>query len=123
MNRIFRREFTTSIKRLEIYKNTGDFNNLITRSSNKPLLVDWTAEWCPPCKLLAPLLENVSQGNDSKVDLIKIDVDENVELAREYSITSMPTVIAFKSGKPVSKFVGAVNKQQLDSFVEHINKI
>ncbi|TIA85901.1 hypothetical protein E3P99_03848 [Wallemia hederae] len=112
-----KRLFSTSIARPVIHKDLS----VINKSTSKPLLLDFTAEWCPPCKLLAPLLENVSQGEDSKVDLIKIDVDENIPIAQQYGVSSMPTVIAVKNGEPISKFVGAINKEQLDQFVNHVS--
>ncbi|EOQ99464.1 hypothetical protein E3P89_02467 [Wallemia ichthyophaga] len=119
MNNLLRpvRRFSTSIYRQTIHNDL----NIINQNRNKVLLLDFTAEWCPPCKLLGPLLENVSQSETSKVDLIKIDVDENIPLAQKYGVSSMPTVIAVKNGEPVSKFVGAINKNQLDEFVNHVS--
>ncbi|TIA99712.1 hypothetical protein E3P92_02601 [Wallemia ichthyophaga] len=125
MNNLLRpvRRFSTSIYRQTIHNDL----NIINQNRNKVLLLDFTADFstqdlqCPPCKLLGPLLENVSQSETSKVDLIKIDVDENIPLAQKYGVSSMPTVIAVKNGEPVSKFVGAINKNQLDEFVNHVS--
>ncbi|KAJ1672123.1 hypothetical protein EV182_007281, partial [Spiromyces aspiralis] len=78
-----------------------------------PTLVDFYADWCGPCRMLAPILAKAVE-KDSRVQLVKINIDENSEAAQEYSIASLPTVIAFHNGKPVDQFVGLRNQKQVE---------
>lgn len=77
------------------------------------VLVDFFATWCGPCQMLAPLLEEISK----EVDVVKVDVDEVSELAREYGIASIPTLYLFVNGEVAKKSVGFLNKSQLASFI------
>jgi thioredoxin 1 len=89
----------------------NNFNNLI--NSEKPVLVDFFAEWCGPCKTMAPILKDVKTQLQDNATIIKIDVDKNPELASIYQIRSVPTLIMFKQGKPVWKQSGVVPTQEL----------
>jgi thioredoxin 1 len=89
----------------------NNFNNLI--NSEKPVLVDFFAEWCGPCKTMAPILKDVKNQLQDNATIIKIDVDKNPELASIYQIRSVPTLIMFKQGKPVWKQSGVVPTQEL----------
>lgn len=86
--------------------------------ADKPVLVDFWAPWCGPCKMIAPILEEVAQESLDKVQVVKVDVDENPELATKFGIRGVPTLILFNQGKPVATKVGAVSKTQLNSFLE-----
>ena len=89
----------------------NNFNNLI--NSEKPVLVDFFAEWCGPCKTMAPILKDVKNQLQDNATIIKIDVDKNPEVASIYQIRSVPTLIMFKQGKPVWKQSGVVPTQEL----------
>jgi thioredoxin 1 len=89
----------------------NNFKNLI--NSNKPVLVDFFAEWCGPCKTMAPILKDVKTQLEEKATIIKIDVDKNSEVASIYQIRSVPTLIMFKNGQPVWKQSGVVPTQEL----------
>jgi thioredoxin 1 len=77
------------------------------------VLVDFWAEWCGPCKMVAPVLDDLSQEYDGKIKFTKVDVDENPETAMKYGIRSIPTMLVFKGGAPVDQVVGAVPKAVL----------
>ena len=82
----------------------NEFDKLI--SQDKPTLVDFYATWCGPCKMQAPILEEVKQNVGDKANIIKIDVDKNQELAARYNVQSIPTLIMFKNGKAVWRAAG-----------------
>lgn len=82
-------------------------------SSSKPTLVDFFAEWCGPCKMVKPILDDVKTEMGPEVNIIKVDVDRNQSAAQVYQIRSVPTLIIFKEGKPVWRQSGVVPKQEL----------
>ena len=81
--------------------------------SSLPVLVDFAAEWCGPCKMMAPILEEVAQELDGKIDIAKIDVDQAQTLAGKYNVMSIPNLMIFKDGKVVEQMKGAMAKDQL----------
>lgn len=89
------------------------FNNFI--NTDKPVLVDFWATWCGPCKMMAPVLEELSDEYGAKISVGKLDVDQNPRTAEQFGIMSIPTMIVFQNGKPVKQIVGYVPKQQLVS--------
>ena len=78
--------------------------------NDKPVLVDFWAEWCGPCKMVAPVLEEIAGENAGKIDVVKLNIDENPGAARDYSIMSIPTMAVFQGGKVVKTIVGAKPK-------------
>ena len=92
------------------------FNSII--NSNKPVLVDFFAEWCGPCKTMAPILKEVKSNLGDKATIIKVDVDKNQDAAMAYQIRSVPALILFKNGKPVWKQSGVVPAQELVRLLE-----
>ncbi|MBX3283996.1 MAG: thioredoxin [Acidimicrobiales bacterium] len=82
-------------------------------TSDKPVVVDFWAEWCGPCKMLAPILDEVAGENADKISVAKVNVDENPDLARQFDIMSIPTLIVFKDGQPAHRFAGASGKAGL----------
>ncbi|XOV93021.1 MAG: thioredoxin [Bacteroidota bacterium] len=93
----------------------GNFKQLI--SGNKPVLVDFYADWCGPCKMQTPILKDVSDAIKGKARIIKIDVDRNRAIASQYKVQSIPTLILFKGGQPVWRQAGVANKKQLIDLV------
>ena len=82
-------------------------------NSNEPVLVDFYADWCGPCKMMAPIVEELAKDLQGKAKVGKINVDENQDLAMEYEVMSIPTLIIFKDGKELKRFVGVRSKSEL----------
>lgn len=95
---------------------TASFEKLI--QSQKPVLVDFSAEWCGPCKMMAPILSQVKQALGERAGIIKIDVDKNPLLARQYQVQGVPTLILFKEGKMLWRQSGVVQPAALQSVME-----
>ncbi len=86
--------------------------------SAKPVLVDFWAPWCAPCRALAPIIEEIAQELSDKIKVVKLNVDESPEAPIMYGIRGIPTVILFVDGKPVEQFVGLTTKERLMSVIE-----
>mgnify|MGYP001351098418 FL=1 len=96
----------------------AEFENQVIKSE-KPILVDYWAEWCGPCKMIAPVLEEVASELSDKILIGKLNVDENSETPPKYGIRGIPTLMLFKNGEVVGTQVGAVSKSDLINFIEN----
>jgi len=88
------------------------FNDAVT-AGDRPVLVDFWAEWCGPCKMIAPILDEIADEEGERLSIAKINVDDAQDIARQFEVMSIPTLILFKDGEPVKRIVGAKPKQAL----------
>ena len=91
---------------------TSTFDESVA-AADRPVIVDFWAEWCGPCKMIAPILEEIAGEHSDKVRIAKVNVDENPDLARRFDVMSIPTLIVFKDGTPQKRMIGAKGKGQL----------
>ena len=100
-----------------VHTNDGSFDKDVLQSE-KPVLLDFWAEWCGPCKMIAPLLDEVADKYEEKLDVVKLNVDENPNTAQKFGIRSIPTLILFKDGAVQAQVMGAMPKSQLEEFLD-----
>ena len=103
----------------ELIKHTTDatFEADVLKSA-KPVLVDYWAEWCGPCKMIAPILDEVATSYDGKLQIAKMNVDENRDIPAKFGIRGIPTLMLFKDGQLAATKVGAMSKAQLTAFID-----
>ena len=106
---------------LTIDVNEENFESVVI-NSNKPVLVDFWAEWCGPCKMLTPTIESIAEDYQNKSDIVKINIDEAPGIATRFGIRSIPSILLFKSGKVIEQRVGAVSKEELTSLLDKLIK-
>jgi len=107
----------------DLVKDTTTANfrqDVLAESMNQPVLVDFWAPWCGPCKQLTPVLEKVVRAAGGKVKLVKMNIDEHPQIAGQLGVQSIPAVFAFQRGQPVDGFMGALPESQLKAFIERL---
>lgn len=102
-----------------LHFNTDNFQQEVL-SSNVPVLVDFWAEWCGPCRMMSPIVDQVADGNTGKFKVGKLNVDDDPELAARYEVMSIPTMIVFKNGEPALRIVGAMTKEALEQKIKTV---
>uniref|UniRef100_UPI00358DD9E2 thioredoxin, mitochondrial n=1 Tax=Myxine glutinosa TaxID=7769 RepID=UPI00358DD9E2 len=112
------RPISTTATRRVIF-NIQDGNDFEERvvNSKKPVVVDFHAKWCGPCKVLGPRLEKMIAKQDGKVVMAKVDIDDHTDLALEYGVMAVPTILAMQAGDVIDKIVGVCDEDQLDAFL------
>ena len=101
----------------ELKITTANFENEVLRS-DKPVLLDFYADWCGPCKMHAPVLHEIAEENAGALKVGKVNVDEQMELAMRFQVSSIPMLVVFKDGKAVAKSVGYRSKAEITAMVE-----
>ena len=100
-----------------VHVNNDNFESDVLKS-DKPVLVDFWAEWCGPCKMIAPILEEISTEYDDRLQIAKVDVEENQAIAMQFGIRSIPTLMIFKDGVVQTQHVGMLSKDQLSQLLD-----
>ncbi len=100
-----------------VVETTDDNFQKEVLDSDIPVLVDFWAPWCGPCKMLAPTLEEISRENNGKIKIVKINIDENQEMAGKFGIRSIPTMMIFNKGELKNQIVGSLPKEQIEKII------
>ena len=103
---------------LEQIKDADFQQSVIESSNNHPVLVDFWAEWCGPCRMLGPIIEELSSDYDGKAIIGKVDVDSNQQFAAQYGVRNIPTVLIFKDGELVNRQVGVSQKNVYSEYID-----
>lgn len=102
---------------LVLHVNDSDFNETVIKADG-PVLVDYWAEWCGPCKMIAPVLDEIAKDYQGKLKVVKLNIDENQRTPAEYGVRGIPTLMLFKDGEVEATKVGALTKSQLAAFID-----
>jgi len=103
----------------EVAVTASNFDSEVVQSA-VPVVADFWAEWCGPCKMIAPVLRELALQYKDKIKIAKIDVDAQVELAQQFNIVSIPTILVFSKGKVVKQQIGAVPRQALEKMIKDV---
>ncbi|WP_027158660.1 thioredoxin TrxA [Methylobacter luteus] len=102
---------------LVLHVNDSDFNETVIKADG-PVLVDYWAEWCGPCKMIAPILDEIAKDYQDKLAVVKLNIDENPLTPQHYGVRGIPTLMLFKKGEVEATKVGALTKSQLAAFID-----
>ena len=116
---MYRPERAEGEKNMEYKFTTENFDAEVLQAE-VPVLVDFFADWCGPCKMMAPVVEKMAEEFEGRIKVGKCNVDENMQLAQRYRISSIPAFILFKNGKPEATYVGAMSASELKSKMEQV---
>ena len=97
--------------------NEADFESSVIKSE-VPVVVDFSASWCGTCRKLTPVLEEIGKNYGDKIKMVKINIDQNINIAKEYSVSGLPSILVFKDGKPEERLVGLMPKSTIISSIE-----
>jgi thioredoxin 1 len=100
-----------------IHATDADFDSVVLQS-DQPVLVDFWAQWCGPCKMIAPALDELAQSYDGRAKIVKVDIDQNRNVAMKYHVRSIPMLLVFKNGQVQGTQIGAVGKPQLAQLID-----
>ena len=100
-----------------VHTSDSDFENDVVKAE-KPVLLDFWAEWCGPCKMIAPLLDSIADEYEDKLTVVKLNIDENPQTPPKYNVRGIPTLLLFRDGSVTAQQVGAVSKAQLEAFLD-----
>ena len=98
---------------MEITLTKENYSEVVEKSE-KPVIIDFWATWCGPCKMISPFVEQVKEELEGKADVFKVDIDHNEGLCERFSVSAVPTLLFFKDGELADKIVGAVNKEMME---------
>ena len=98
--------------------NAMNWNNIVL-NSDMPVLIDFWAEWCGPCRIVGPIVEQLAQSLEGKVKVFKLNVDQNQEIAMKYNVQSIPSLVLFKNGKEIARTIGLSPKEKYEKFVNN----
>lgn len=104
---------------MSVSKITADSFEASVLKSDRPVMVDFWASWCNPCNMLAPIVEEVSGDFENKLDFKKLNIDEAGEIAAQYGVTSIPTLVIFDKGREKKRMIGLSTKEEIESFINH----